>query len=172
MRIVASSRKQNIKEKKLKFYKKYAFIVFSSLKKPRFQKFLNWILTKENIQKNKINDIQIKMFPVVKENGNQLIGKCNSKGEIFLYPKRFDNCRKKVNTLGNNGLKQYIVNRAKAAIIHEILHLKYEDNETKVRELTKKYFSIFHCRNDSKPLDFKTHQKSLLNHYARISTTF
>ena len=143
MRIVASSRKQNIKEKKLKFYKKYAIIVFSSLKKPRFQKFLDWILTRENIQKNKINDIQIRMFPFVKENGNQLIGKCNSKGEIFLYPKKFDYCRKKVDKMGNKGFKRYIVTRAKAGLIHELLHLKYEDNETKVRELTSKYYSIY-----------------------------
>jgi len=45
--------------------------------------------------------------------------------------------------VGNNGFKQYIKNRAKAALIHELLHLKYEDNETKVRELTNKYFSIY-----------------------------
>ena len=143
MRIVASSKKQKVKEKKLMFYKKYAFLVFSSLKKSRFQKFLNWILIKENIQKSKIKDIQIRMFPFVKKNGNQLIGKCNSKGEIFLYPKKLDTCRKKVKNLGKNGLKQYILNRAKAAIIHEILHLKYEDDETKVRELTDKYYSIY-----------------------------
>ena len=143
MRIVASSKKQKVKEKKLMFYKKYAFLVFRSLKKPRFQKFLNWILIKENIQKSKIKDIQIRMFPFVKKNGNQLIGKSNSKGEIFLYPKKLDTCRKKVKNLGKNGLKQYILNRAKAAIIHEILHLKYEDDETKVRELTDKYYSIY-----------------------------
>ena len=143
MRIVASSKRQNIKEKKLKFYEKYAFLVISSLEKPRFQHFLNWILTRENIQKSKINDIQIRLFPFVKENGNQLIGKCNSKGEIFLYPKKHANCRKKVAKLGNNGFKQHIVTRAKASLIHELLHLKYEDNETKVRELTSKYHSIY-----------------------------
>ena len=143
MRIVASSRKQNVKEKKIRFYEKYAFLVFSSLKKPRFQQFLNWILTRENIQKSKIKDIQIRTFPSVKESGNQLIGKCNSKGEIFLYPKKFINCKKKADKLGNNGLKQYIVSRAKAGLIHELLHLKYEDDETKVRELTNKYYSIY-----------------------------
>ena len=143
MRIVASSRKQKIKEKKLRFYEKYASFVLSSLKKPPFQKFLNWILTRENIQKSKIKDIQIRMFPFVLENGNPLIGKCNAKGEIFLYPKNLVNCRKKMVKLGIDGFKQYIITRAKAALIHELLHLKYEDDETKVRELTNKYFSIY-----------------------------
>ena len=146
MRIV-TSRNKNIKEKKLKFYEKYAFLVLSRLKKPRFQKFLNWILTKENIQKSKIKDVQIRMFPFVKESGNQLIGKCNSKGEIFLYPKKLVNCRRKIEKLGNVEFKQHIVARAKASLIHELLHLKYEDNETKVRELTSKYYSIYSNHN-------------------------
>jgi hypothetical protein len=147
MRIITSSRNKNIKEKKLKFYEKYASLIFCRLKKPRFQKFLNWILTKENIQKSKIKNVQIRMFPFVKESGNQLIGKCNSKGEIFLYPKKLDNCRKKMDKLGNTGFKQHIVARAKAGLIHELLHLKYEDNETKVRELTSKYYSTYSNHN-------------------------
>ena len=142
MRIVACSRKQITKENKLKLYEKYALLVFNSLKKPRFQKFLKWILTREKIEKSKIKDVQIRMFPFVKENGNQLIGKCNTKGEIFLYPKKLDKCKKRWK-LGKEGFKHYIETRAKAALIHELLHLKYEDNEAKVNDLTKKYYEIY-----------------------------
>ena len=35
------------------------------------------------------------------------------------------------------------MNRARAALIHELLHLQYVKDERKVRELAKGYFCIF-----------------------------
>jgi hypothetical protein len=37
----------------------------------------------------------------------------------------------------------YAGNRARAALIHELLHLKYERDEKTVRELAKEYFCIY-----------------------------
>ena len=42
------------------------------------------------------------------------------------------------------GFRKYVEGRARASLIHELLHLKYESDENKVKQLTKKYFTIFH----------------------------
>ena len=91
-----------------------------------------------------------------KEYRNQLIGKCNTKGEIFLYPKKLDKCKKRWK-LGKEGFKHYIETRAKAALIHELLHLKYEDNEAKVKDLTKKYYKIYSNHHPQK-IEHRQHQ--------------
>jgi len=127
----------------LSFYRKYALVVFNTLRKPLFQKFLSWMLRREEIKKNKVKDVQIRMFPFKKENGNGLAGKCNSEGEILLYPKRLEFCRNQIQELGKENLNLYIKSRARAALIHELLHLRYVSDEERVRELTKKYFNIF-----------------------------
>jgi len=44
---------------------------------------------------------------------------------------------------GRETLFAYAGNRARAALIHELLHLKYTRDEKKVRELTKSYFSKY-----------------------------
>jgi hypothetical protein len=38
-------------------------------------------------------------------------------------------------------LVEYAGNRARAALIHELLHLKYGSDEVGVRKLTKEYYS-------------------------------
>ena len=43
---------------------------------------------------------------------------------------------------GRITLFAYAGNRARAVLIHELLHLKYAEDEKTVRELTKKYFHI------------------------------
>lgn len=144
MKITASSKKCAIVSKnRLRFYRKYAFVVFKTLRKPLFQKFLSWVLRREKIEEHKVKDVQIRMFPLKKENGNGLAGKCKSEGKIFLYPKRLEFCREKTQELGKENVKFYIKSRARAALIHELLHLKYESDEEKVRELTRRYFNIF-----------------------------
>jgi len=45
--------------------------------------------------------------------------------------------------LGKEKVHSYIKNRARATLIHELLHLKYKSNEEKVRQLTRKYFDVF-----------------------------
>ena len=127
----------------LNFYTKYAALVLKALRKPRFQKFLKWMLRREKIEEYEIKDIQIRMFPSVNKNGHGLAGKCNGKGQIRIYPKRLAFCQKQMQEIGKKNVTFYIKGRAKAALIHELLHLKYASDEKKVRELTKKYFNIF-----------------------------
>ncbi|MDQ1278841.1 MAG: hypothetical protein QG670_101 [Thermoproteota archaeon] len=125
------------------FYMKYNFFVLNTLKKPLFQRFLNWMLKKEEIDEYRVKDVQIRMFPFKKENGNGLVGSCNSKGKIILYPKGPEFCQGPMLRLGRENAKYYVKSRARAALIHELLHLKYEHDEEKVRELTRKYFNIY-----------------------------
>lgn len=144
IKIVASIKKGYKKKHHSEFYGKYAVVVFRCLRKPIFLKFLNWVMKIEEIPKENVNNVQIRMFPSIKNNGNSLIGKCNTQGEVFLYPKRLDMCRKKTKKMKPEGFKRYIEGRARASLIHELLHLKYESDENKVKQLTKKYFTIFH----------------------------
>jgi len=144
MRITARSKNRvEFSRNHLSFYMKYALVVFNTLRKPLFHKFLDWVLRRERIKEHKVKDVQIKMFPLRKENGNGLAGKCSSEGKILLYPRRLEFCREKMQELGMENLDFYIKSRARATLIHELLHLKYASDEEKVRELTKKYFNIF-----------------------------
>ena len=130
-------------EKRLRFYRKYAAFVYKTLRKPLFQEFLNWVIKRENIEENMVEDIQVRIFPFRKENGNVLAGRWSNKGKILVYPKSLDFLRKITRGCKKEKVCFYLESRAKATLIHELLHVKYEDNEDKVRELTKKYFSIF-----------------------------
>jgi hypothetical protein len=144
IKVVASIKKGKKNASHSKFYGKYAVVVFRCLRNPVFLKFVNWVLRREEIDKEKIKNVQIRMFPSVKENGNSLIGKCNLQGEVFLYPKRLDVCKKKFHKMNPKGFRKYVEGRARASLIHELLHLKYEEDEKLVKQLTKKYFTIFH----------------------------
>lgn len=142
---VVSNRKKTAScpEKRLRFYTKYASLVSATLRKPLFQKFLNWIIMRENIEKKAVKDIQVRVFPFQKENGNSLAGRCNhEEGVILLFPKRRNYLQKKMGDYENKKVRFYLKSRARAALIHELLHLKYESNEREVRQLTRKYFGI------------------------------
>jgi hypothetical protein len=133
----------------MRFYTKYAAFVLKALVKPRFQKFLNWIIRREKIEENLVKDVQVRVFPFQKENGNVLAGRYKSKGRIFIYPKRFEFCQELMQEHGKEKALSYIENRAQAALIHEFLHVKYTSDEQKVRKLTKKYFNIFANSEDT-----------------------
>lgn len=144
IRVVLNRRKAPIHpEKRLRFYKKYASIVSTTLRKPLFQRFLSWMIRKENIDKNSVNDIQVRVLPFQKVNGKPLAGRCNSEGVILLFPKKQRFLQKKVRDHGKDSVWFYIKSRARAALIHELLHVKYGRNEHKVRKLTMKYFDLF-----------------------------
>ncbi len=144
VRIAVRSKKLvRFSETRVNFYMKYASVVFKNLRKPLFQRFLHLILKRENIEEHTVSSVRIMTFPFQKDNGNGLAGRCNSKGEIRIYPKKLEFCRKLKQKFGKEKLLFYIRNRARAALIHELLHMKYSDDEEKVRELTKKYFNIF-----------------------------
>lgn len=131
-------------EKRLQFYTDYASAVSETLRKPMFQKFLRWVIKRENIEKMAVKDIQVRVFPFQKENGRSLAGRCNSDdGVILIFPKRRSFLHKKLKNHKKENVRFYLKSRAMAALIHELLHMKYKGNEGKVRRLTKKYFSMF-----------------------------
>jgi len=141
---VQTKRLKKSSNKQVSFYLKYSSSVLRALKKPLFQKFLRWMLRKENIDEDTVADVQIRVFPFRKKNDRGLAGKCNVKnGEIHIYPKRLESCRKLMHEGGKDKFLSCVKRRARTALIHELLHLKYANDEEKVRNLTRKYSSIF-----------------------------
>jgi len=127
----------------LPFYTRYAAFVSQALRKPRFQKFLKWIIRKEKIEENRVKDVQVRIFPFQRKNGNGLAGRYKSRGAILIYPKSFEFYQGLKREYGKEKALSYVEKRAQAALIHEFLHVKYSSDEEKVRKLTKKYFNIF-----------------------------
>jgi hypothetical protein len=145
IRVVSNPKKlENCPEKRIEFYADYASAVSETLRRPLFQKFLDWIIRREKIEKKAVKDIQVRLFPFQKENGKSLAGRCNSDyGVILIFPKSRSFLKKKLKNNKKEKVRFYLKSRAMAALIHELLHMKYEGNESEVRQLTKKYFSIF-----------------------------
>ena len=128
----------------VRFYRRYSSFVFKSLAKTSFQRFLNWMLTREHIEKETIRVIQVKILPLRGKNGKGVAGKCNlAQGLIRIYPKTSKFCQLFRRKFGKKILHVYAKNRARAALIHELLHLKYGEDEKTVRELSQEYFGIF-----------------------------
>jgi hypothetical protein len=144
IRVVSNPKKvESCPEKGLYFYKNYASVVSETLRKPMFQRFLDWVIKREKIEKNAVKDIQVRVFPFRKENGKSVAGRCNNEGVILIFPKKRSFLKKKMQYHKKEKVRFYLKSRAMAALIHELLHVKYDSNESKVRKLTKKYFSIF-----------------------------
>jgi len=128
----------------IQFYLKYSSFVFKTLRKISFQKFLHWMLKKEKIEEQLVSDLQINVFPLRGKNGKGIAGNCDTaRGRIRIYPKTIKFCQAFKQKFGRDTLLFYAKNRARAAIIHELLHLKYVEDERKVRELAKEYFYVF-----------------------------
>jgi hypothetical protein len=145
MRINADHEKlENFSQKHVKFYLKYSSFVFRALRKPSFQKFLHWMLKKEKIEAQAVKAVHVKVLPLRRKNGKGIAGKCDTaRGRIQIYPKTMKFCQVFKQKFGRNSLLFYAGNRARAALIHEILHLKYAEDEKTVRELAQDYFFIF-----------------------------
>jgi len=145
MRINADHEKlENVSQSHIKFYLKYSSFVFRALKKPSFQKFLNWMLKKEKIEAQTVRVVHVKVLPLRRKNGKGIAGKCDTaRGRIQIYPKTMKFCQVFKQKFGRNSLLVYAGNRARAALIHELLHLKYSADEKTVRELAQNYFFIF-----------------------------
>ena len=102
------------------------------------------MLKKENMEEQIVSAVQVKVLPVERKNGKGVAGKCNTaRGRIRIYPKTVKFCQTFKQKFGRSSLLAYAGNRARAALIHELLHLKYEEDEKTVRELAKEYFGIF-----------------------------
>ena len=131
-------------ESQVRFYLMYSSFVFKVLQKPSFQKFVHWMLKKEKIEERAVRAVQVRVLPVRRKDGKGIAGNCDTaRGRIRIYPKTTRFCRLFKQKFGRNTLLAYAGNRARAALIHELLHLKYVKDEGKVRELAKGYFCIF-----------------------------
>ena len=131
-----------------------------ALREPSFQRFLRRVIAREQIKAAKITRIHVKTFPHVKENGHRLIGQSNGDGEIAIYPKGLRQMRTLRRKWGTERCKSYVACRARAALLHELLHLKYRNREQKVRELTRAYYKLY--RNRVHPESDPTIVKAIL----------
>jgi hypothetical protein len=143
IRINACHKSMQLANRHVSFYRKYASFVAKVLSKPLFQSFLFWLLKRENIDKDSIEDIQVRVFPFHKENGNSLAGKIVNKCDIIIFPKSARFYRGLVAKHGSEIAHSYVKSRACATLIHEILHSKYSSDEERVRRLTERYFNIY-----------------------------
>jgi hypothetical protein len=126
------------------FYKNYSLFTLKALRKSSFQDFLYSMLLSENIEQKTVNTVDIKVCPAPRKNGFNIIGKCDTyRGRIRIYPKTFNFCYAFRKKHGKKYLFTFVGNRARAALIHELLHLKYISDEEKVHELTDMYFSAY-----------------------------
>lgn len=136
------------------FYRKYASFVAKTLQKPLFQRFVRWVLKRENIDKRLVQDIQVRVFPFQKKNGNSLAGRWRGdEGKILIFPRSFAFCTELAGQHGSEVTRSYLKSRALATLIHEILHAKYSSDEERVRRLTERYFSIY--TSNPKTIDFE-----------------
>jgi hypothetical protein len=136
------------------FYLKYSRFTLKALNKRVFQEFLSDLLKIEKIPQKSIDSISIEILPAPRKNGLTIAGKCNtSNGKIRIYPKPLKFCDAFRKEYGQYLLVEYAGNRARAALIHELLHLKYGSDEVGVRKLTEEYYSKLvknECSNGSK----------------------
>jgi hypothetical protein len=124
------------------FYLKYSRFTLKALNKRVFQEFLFDMLKIERIPQTSIDSIRIEILPAPRKNGLTIAGKCNRiGGKIRIYPKPLKFCDAFRKEYGQHLLVEYAGNRARAALIHELLHLKYGSDENGVRKLTKEYYS-------------------------------
>ena len=132
------------KPRTLQIYHRYAQLVLSALQHARFQRFLSWLLRNEHILQQQIKAIHIRTLPQAKRNGRHLNGTATSSGIITLYPPA---TTKHLEDAASNQSKEFALEfvrwRARATLIHELLHYKYRHQEHRVRKLTQRYTQ--HC---------------------------
>jgi hypothetical protein len=144
-------KREDFSQNHFRFYIKYSSFVFRALKRPSFQKFLSWMLRREKIDEQVVRAVHVTVFPLRRKNGKGLAGNCApAEGKIRIYPKTVKFCRIFTQKFGKNTLLAYAGNRARAALIHELLHLKYVGDEKTVRELAKEYFFVFMQKQSAK----------------------
>lgn len=134
---------KEIPGKHVEFYLRYAEVVAETLSRPSFQRFLEKVIKKENIEKNEIRGIQVIVFPSRSKKGKRLAGSCSGGGQISIYPKGMRAVLRSLAKNKEEKLDFYLKKRAMSTLIHELLHIKYLDDEEGIRELTKNYFDVF-----------------------------
>jgi len=151
IKIASEPQTTGLAEPYLRFYSKYSRFVLKALRKASFQTFVDWMLLSENITEKAVSTVDIKVFPASGKNGFIIVGKCNTfRGRIRIYPKPSNFCGAFSKKFGKNILISFVGNRARAALVHELLHLKYASDEQTVRTLTEAYFSVYMKRHITK----------------------
>ena len=140
------SKQDSLKPKRrtLQIYHRYAELVLSALQHSQFQRFLGWLLRYEHIPWQQIKAIHIRTLPHTKRNGRHLNGTATSRGVITLYPPATPtNLEDMASNQSKEFAREYVRWRARATLIHELLHYKYLHRERRVRKLTLRYTR--HC---------------------------
>ena len=159
---------ESFSQNHVRFYLKYSSFVFRALRKPTFQRFLHWMLKKEKIKEQTVRAVQVKVLPLRRKNGKGIAGKCDTaRGRIRIYPKTLKFCQVFKQKFGRNSFLFYAGNRARAALIHELLHLKYSADEKTVRELAQDYFFSFTQKQPAQSSKALTIYKMIFN--AKVS---
>jgi len=93
IKIATESDNKVVSETHLGFYSNYSRFVLKALRKSSFQEFFYWVLLSENIEEKNVNAVDIKIFPALRKNGFNIVGKCNIfRGKIRIYPKTSNFC--------------------------------------------------------------------------------
>ena len=145
MKISCDRRKlESVPENHVRYYLNYSSFVFKVLEKRSFQEFVHWMMKKESIDVKSVTRVTVRVLPLRGESGKTIAGRCApAQGRIWIYPKTVNFCKIFKRKFGREILLHYAGSRARAALIHELLHLKYNDDEQKVRELCRDYFGLF-----------------------------
>jgi hypothetical protein len=145
MKISCDRRKlESVPENHVRYYLNYSSFVFKVLEKRSFQEFVHWMMKKESIDVKSVTRVTVRVLPLRGESGKTIAGRCApAQGRIWIYPKTVNFCKRFKRKFGREILLHYAGSRARAALIHELLHLKYNDDERKVRELCRNYFGLF-----------------------------
>jgi hypothetical protein len=145
MKISCDRRKlESFPENHVRYYLNYSSFVFKVLEKRSFQEFVHWMMKKESIDVKSVTRVTVRVLPLKGGSGKTIAGRCApAQGRIWIYPKTVNFCKRFKRKFGREILLHYAGSRARAALIHELLHLKYNDDERKVRELCRNYFGLF-----------------------------
>jgi hypothetical protein len=99
------------------------------------------MLKKERIEQQTVRTVQINVLPLRGKKGKGIAGNCDAaRGRIQIYPKTINFCQIFKEKFGRDALLLYAENRARAAIIHGLLHLKYIEDEKRLENYPRNIF--------------------------------
>jgi len=150
-------------ESQRKFYSDYSEYVYSQLSRDDVQQFIHKVVTEEDIDLFKVEEIRIMRFPFG-TSGAELEHAKRKKidiehgtyfGHCILALKRIDIYPPKFNSdlTKNTAAKQFwdeeemryyfFCYEPVKTLLHELLHIKYKEDENTVKRLSKKYMIYF-----------------------------
>jgi len=146
-------------DKEREFYYNYSEFVFFELSKDRVQSFLNLVMGEEGIDLSEVEDIRIMRFPfgtseaeieyadrqkINIDKGTYFGHYMPTRKRIDIYPPRFSS-----EFIKNTVAKQiwdeeemryyFFCYEPVKTLLHELLHIKYKEDEKTVERLSKKY---------------------------------